>query len=109
MGEIKLWKRVIWQVIEDYLKERGINRDKSEDLLFGTGEHRRHFIWMCDAAGYEPEYVRMRVRKTEGRKYTGQFAIHLGRNVMGEWGRSCDYNRSHWKNSKRRPRCSNST
>ena len=96
MNEIALWKKLVWQIIEDYfLCANPDERKASEKLLYSDSAlWREHFEWICENAGYyNADYVRSRVNTVKERNLYHGFKIHLGRNIMGEWDSSKDYKR----------------
>lgn len=85
MAEFKLFRKLVWQIIEDYFKERGFERDLSRRLIFDGGDAGSHFRLICDLANYEVGFVRQRVINASGKTIPKNMMIHLGRYVMGEW------------------------
>ncbi len=111
MNEAALWKKLVYQILEDYLQKPNHEEGKrSCRLLFsvqGNNAWYRHFETICDNANYpSPEYVKDRLLNALENEGWRKFKIHLGRNIMGEWNRGCDYHRTKRKkasvNAKRR-------
>lgn len=87
MAETELFRTLVWLTVGDYLKGGWYEKERSNHLIFGDGEHGRHFSWMCDYAGYDVGYVRKRVNKVKDVKLPSWTLVNLGRNVLGEWGK----------------------
>lgn len=80
-----LWKKLVWQIIDDYIKTRGHEYERSKMLLWDDGEHGSHFRFICDMAGYDVEFIQRRLRHIEGKNISGKLLINIGKYVMGEW------------------------
>lgn len=70
--------------ISDYIKGGWRDKEQAERFLFGSGDNERHFSLYCDLAGYEPEWVRQRVKRIDRHKL-GRASINIGKHCLGEW------------------------
>lgn len=83
MAEQLLYHRLLHQIIDDYFVGSLFERDKSKRLIDGVGEWGDWFEFICDAVGYDSDWVRRRV--SEARPHLSQRKpVWIGRMVLGE-------------------------
>lgn len=87
-----LWFSVICLIIDDYFKSRCKNTKAIANQYF-HGDLVPSLCWMCDACDLSPSWVIRRVKEFEAKSTPPYSQINLGKYVLGEWGRGCDYNR----------------
>lgn len=70
--ETRLWQAILGQVLYDAFgpeKYETTPKDRREALDFLKDYESNHFIELCENAGFDPEYIKRKVRKKFAEKF----------------------------------------
>lgn len=85
-GERGLWRAVLIMVLNDYF-HKGDESDKSARLISGY-PYKNWANWfdkICEYAGYDGDWVRLRVKRIEKANISPSHMPYIGRYILGEW------------------------
>lgn len=82
--ETELFRGIIFIIISDYLKSEGFDRVLSERLIHdNSGGSARHFSFLCDAADFDVNWIRRRVKIAKESNINWRQWQYVGERVLG--------------------------
>lgn len=90
--EVRLWREVVFLLIEDYLKNKGSRVGErsmlfcdADDMIYGA--KRDYFNGMCCAAELNPSWVKKRIdaflARSKKNEFNWMYAANLAERVLG--------------------------